>query len=192
MLFGLTPLYVFLYFYFWTLGAARQGSDGDFEGFIIEGALAVGMPLVRLGKMQLRWCHQCSLPVLEDESCGLCGGPTQEVQVTPPGDILKSEFVHEASTNPEYIKLFRDEYAYHPFHAFSMIACGQIALQRTSAVFIPGAEKPEYARGMGCIPTATFEEAMEQAVKITGPDPKIICTPEAFSGGAGVHLYLKK
>jgi len=109
-----------------------------------------------------------------------------------PEDILKSEFVYEASTNPEYIRLFRDEFAYHPFHAFSMISCGQIALQRTSAVFIPGAEKPEYARGMGCIPTATFTEAMEQAVKMTGPDPKIICTPEAFSGGVGVHLHLKK
>jgi lactate racemase len=111
------------------------------------------------------------------------------------GDIAgfcRSGFVEEASANPEYIRLFREKYAYHPYHAFSMLTCGAIALKHSSAVFIPGARNPEYARGMGCIPTNTFEEAMEQAVKITGPNPKILCTPEAFSGGAGVHLHLKK
>jgi nickel-dependent lactate racemase len=102
-----------------------------------------------------------------------------------------SEYVEQFATDPGYINLYREKYAYHPFHAFSMISCGTIALQRTAAVFIPGAEKPEYARGMGCIPTATFEEAMEQAIKITGNNPNIICTPEAFSGGVGVHLYPK-
>ena len=56
--------------------------------------LAGCMPLVRLGKLQLRWCHQCNLPVLEDESCGLCGGRTDEVHVTPPGDI-RPAFAHD-------------------------------------------------------------------------------------------------
>ncbi|HUL38694.1 MAG TPA: phosphoadenosine phosphosulfate reductase family protein [Methanomassiliicoccales archaeon] len=52
------------------------------------------MPLVRLGKMLLRWCHQCQLPVLEDEACGSCGGPTHEVQLTPPGDA-RPAFAHD-------------------------------------------------------------------------------------------------
>ncbi|MBN2240614.1 MAG: DUF2088 domain-containing protein [Dehalococcoidales bacterium] len=107
-------------------------------------------------------------------------------------EFCRSGFVEEISTNPEYVQRYREKYAYHPFHAFSMISCGGIALQRTSAVFIPGAKKPEYARGMGCIPTDTFEEAMEQAVRITGKNPRVICTPEAFSGGVGVHLHLKR
>ena len=72
------------------MGAA----GGSFEGFITAMALAVGMSLVRLGKMHLRWCHQCGLPVLEDERCGLCRGPTREVPVTPPGDV-RPAFAHD-------------------------------------------------------------------------------------------------
>jgi len=45
-----------------------------------------GVGAVRLGKMHLRWCHQCGVPVLEDATCGLCDGPTVEVKLTPPGD----------------------------------------------------------------------------------------------------------
>ncbi len=45
------------------------------------------MSLVRLGKLQLQWCHACHLPVLEDETCGRCSSPTTPVKVTPPGDI---------------------------------------------------------------------------------------------------------
>jgi phosphoadenosine phosphosulfate reductase len=45
-----------------------------------------GVGAVRLGKMHLRWCHQCGVPVLEDATCGLCDGRTVEVKLTPPGD----------------------------------------------------------------------------------------------------------
>ena len=37
-----------------------------------------------LGKILLRWCDACHVPVLS-ERCG-CGMPTREVKVTPPGD----------------------------------------------------------------------------------------------------------
>lgn len=106
--------------------------------------------------------------------------------------FCESDFVEEMATHPDYTFQYRNKYTYHPYHPFSMISCGTIALKRTAAVFIPGAKKPEYARGIGCIPTATFEEAMEGAKRIVGQNPKIVCTPEAFSGGVGVHLYLKK
>jgi phosphoadenosine phosphosulfate reductase len=52
------------------------------------------MPLVRLGKMHLRWCPNCNLPVLEEEICGLCGCSTHEVQLTPPGDV-RPAFAHD-------------------------------------------------------------------------------------------------
>ncbi len=38
-----------------------------------------------LGRIQLRWCDTCHVPVL-DEACGSCGGATRAVPVTPPGD----------------------------------------------------------------------------------------------------------
>lgn len=41
---------------------------------------------VRLGKIHLRWCDRCGVPILEQRSCGACGAPTREVGLTPPGD----------------------------------------------------------------------------------------------------------
>jgi phosphoadenosine phosphosulfate reductase len=38
-----------------------------------------------LGRIHLRWCDACHVPVL-DEQCGRCGGATREVPITPPGD----------------------------------------------------------------------------------------------------------
>ena len=62
----------------------------------------------------------------------------------------------------------------------------------SGAVFVAGAKAPSYARGMGFNPTTTFEEAFEQAKKIVGPNPKVLCTPECFSGGVAVHLHARK
>lgn len=41
---------------------------------------------VRLGKIHLRWCDRCNVPILEQNTCGTCGGKTREVKITPPGD----------------------------------------------------------------------------------------------------------
>ena len=106
-------------------------------------------------------------------------------------DFCKSPVVEQMSTDPDYTYQYRTMHTYHPYHPFSMISCGTIALQRTSAVYIVGAKKPEYAHGMGCIAVNTFDEAMEKAKRIVGDKPGILCTPEAFSGGVGVHLHLK-
>jgi phosphoadenosine phosphosulfate reductase len=40
---------------------------------------------VYLGRIQLNWCRACNLPILEESLC-TCGGPTQRVPLTPPGD----------------------------------------------------------------------------------------------------------
>lgn len=44
------------------------------------------MGAIILGKIHLRWCDSCNLPVLEQASCGICGGKTRPVDLTPPGD----------------------------------------------------------------------------------------------------------
>lgn len=71
-----------------------------------------------------------------------------------------------------------------------MISMGAIAHQRTSAVLIPGARKPRYARGMGCIPTRTFEDGLARAERYVGKNSRILVMPEAFRH-VGVHLYLR-
>ncbi len=45
------------------------------------------MAQVRLGRLQLRWCDACDLPVVDELACGSCGGRTRHVEHTPPGDV---------------------------------------------------------------------------------------------------------
>jgi phosphoadenosine phosphosulfate reductase len=42
---------------------------------------------VRLGRLKLRWCHRCNLPILDEDKCGACGATTARVRITPPGDV---------------------------------------------------------------------------------------------------------
>lgn len=100
-------------------------------------------------------------------------------------------FEHEAELahDPDAIFKYRFHYAYHPGHPLSMISMGAIAHQRARAVFIPGAQTPGYARGMGCIPTRDFDAALKQAERYVGKNPRILAVPEAFRS-VGVHLHL--
>jgi hypothetical protein len=90
----------------------------------------------------------------------------------------------------EYIDKYRFNYGYHAFHPFSMISCGHIAEIHCAAVYIVGAYEPGYARAMGMKTRATFEEAMKDAEKYTGKDPKILALPKTFRT-AGVHLMME-
>lgn len=95
------------------------------------------------------------------------------------------------ATNQEYIRKYRYCNAFHPFHGFSMMSCGHIAEMNTSAIYIVGAREPGIARGMGLKTRASFEEALEDAMKkYVGPNPNILALPMTFKIGA-VHLCMK-
>ena len=104
-------------------------------------------------------------------------------------EFLESEDAAEIALDPDYRYRYSNAYTYHPFHAMSMISGGAVSLLRTSAVFMPGAKAPALARGMGFIPTTTFAEALKAAERYVGKNPRILCTPECFSGGVAVHLH---
>ena len=106
-------------------------------------------------------------------------------------DFLASEDALKITTKTEWLFKYSNYYTYHPFHAMSMISGGSVPHLWTSGVFVVGPKEPKYARGMGFVPVNTFEEAMQRAKKIVGANPKIVCTPECFSGGVPVHLRLK-
>jgi nickel-dependent lactate racemase len=86
-------------------------------------------------------------------------------------------FEEEIATRPDYIAAFREGPAYHPFHGFSMLYMGGIALDRSRGIVIAGAEAPGYARGMGCEPVRSFEEAISRVSRHTGPDPRLLVIP---------------
>ena len=72
-----------------------------------------------------------------------------------------------------------------------MMSCGHIAEMNTSAIYIVGAREPGIARGMGLKTRATFEEALQDAMrKYTGPNPNILALPRTFTTAA-VHLCMK-
>lgn len=52
------------------------------------------MGAIRLGKNHLRWCYACNLPILESETCSVCGGKTKEMELTPPADA-RPAFDHD-------------------------------------------------------------------------------------------------
>jgi nickel-dependent lactate racemase len=107
-------------------------------------------------------------------------------------EFLASNEAMEIVGKYDYRYQYSHHYTYHPFHAMSMISGGSVPLLWSSAVFVAGAKAPTYARGMGFIPTTTFEEAFRQAKKLVGSNPKVLCTPECFSGGVAAHLHASK
>ena len=71
-----------------------------------------------------------------------------------------------------------------------MISCGHIAEEKCAAVYIVGAQEPGYARGMGMKTRATFEEALKDAEKYVGKNPRILALPKTFKT-TSVHLMMK-
>lgn len=105
-----------------------------------------------------------------------------------PTDFLHSPDAEAITQNIEYRYSYSNHFTYHPFHAMSMISGGAILGKRTQAVIMVGAQQPVYARGMGYIPVATMDEAMQLASRYVGKNPSVLCTPECYSGGSAVHL----
>lgn len=96
------------------------------------------------------------------------------------------------ATRKEYVDAYRFNYAYHPFHAFSMMSCGHIAEAHTAAIYIVGAMEPGWARGMGMKTRATFEEALADAKKkYVGENPSILALPKSFTTAA-MHIRMKE
>ena len=96
----------------------------------------------------------------------------------------------EIGNNQDDIYKYRFAYAYHPFHALSMVYMGTIAIKHTNAIFIAGAREPGYARGMGVKPANDFEGAFKEAKKYVGNDPNVLVLPEVFLK-PGFHLFRK-
>jgi hypothetical protein len=99
------------------------------------------------------------------------------------------KYGEHVSNKQEYIDKYRFNYGYHPYHAFSMISCGHIVEMHTAATYIVGAYEPGYARAMGMKTRATIAEALQDAERYTGPNPKILALPKCFKTAA-VHLMM--
>ena len=108
-----------------------------------------------------------------------------------PAEFLASPEAEAISRTYEYLFSYSNFHTYHPFHAMSMISGGAVPNLYASNVYIVGGKQPQYARGIGFNPVATFEDAMKDATRYVGKNPKILCTPRCFTSGSAVNLHLK-
>lgn len=113
-------------------------------------------------------------------------------QYTTVADFLNSDDMLKIATDPEYCRRYSEEYAYHPFHAMSMLSGGSVPEKWCSRVILVGAKAPRYARELGYTPVTSFDEALQLAERLTTKDPRILCTPNCFTSGAAVHLQVKE
>lgn len=102
--------------------------------------------------------------------------------------FLESADADRISTDNGYCFSYSNSYTYHPFHAMSMTAGGAVPFKWCSQVYLVGAQEPGYARGMGYRTLPTVEAALRDAERYVGKNPRILCTPEAFSGGLAPNL----
>ena len=100
------------------------------------------------------------------------------------------EDYYQKMDKEEYIRKYRFEYAFHPFHAFSMISCAHIAERDCDAVYIVGAKAPGTAREMGMKTRSSVEEALQDAKKYTGEHQDILVLPMTFKRPS-VHLCME-
>ena len=69
-----------------------------------------------------------------------------------------------------------------------MISGGAVPLKWCSQLYLVGARQPRYARGMGYRTLSTVADALKDAERYVGANPRILVTPECYSGGMAVNL----
>lgn len=87
------------------------------------------------------------------------------------------QYEDEISTRPELIRAYRHGYAYHPFHGFSMCYMGGLVDQYARVVYLVGAREPGFARALGAVPVPTFAQALSQAERHVGKNPRMLVVP---------------
>lgn len=105
--------------------------------------------------------------------------------------FLNSAEAERISSDSEYCYSYSNRYTYHPFHAMSMTSGGSVPLKWCAEVMVVGARKPGFARGMGYSTYTSVDEALKAARKHVGKNPRILATPECYSGGVAVNVTCK-
>jgi lactate racemase len=92
-------------------------------------------------------------------------------ETTDPATI-EQKFEEQYATDPWYIHLYRNSYAYHGVHPFYMWYWGSHALAHLGDVIIVGGDRAACAR-MGFRSATTFDDALEMASDTVGRSPRI-------------------
>jgi hypothetical protein len=77
------------------------------------------------------------------------------------------------ASNPLYMKLYQDAFAYHGVHGLINWMWSGMGLKQVKAVILAGAREPETARKIGFIPSPDLASAISMAREMTGPSSHI-------------------
>jgi hypothetical protein len=86
--------------------------------------------------------------------------------------LLESKYEEQFATDPWYIQLYRNSYAYHGVHPFYMWYWGAHALEHLGDVIFVGGNRKTTAR-MGFRAATTLADALEMASHTVGSSPSI-------------------
>jgi hypothetical protein len=92
-------------------------------------------------------------------------------ETTDPQQI-EAKFEEQYATDPWYIHLYRNSYAYHGVHPFYMWYWGAHAMDHLGDVIFVGADRKAVGR-MGFRTASTFADALEMAGETVGSSPSI-------------------
>lgn len=95
--------------------------------------------------------------------------------------------VEEFATNPEWVEAYRDRYAYHPFHAFSMLSMAAIGHRYASQIILLDPARPDLAEACGYATAGSMAEALRIARRTVGDRPRLLALPD-FLEGVPPHL----
>jgi hypothetical protein len=131
----------------------------------------VGQPLVRPGGVMILhhpvpWeFHQVHHPSYVDFFDEVLA------ETTDPAAI-ESKFEQQYATDPWYIHLYRNSYAYHGVHPFYMWYWGAHAMDYLGDVIFVGADRAAVSR-MGFRTASSFADALEMASDTVGRSPQV-------------------
>ncbi|MCZ6691966.1 MAG: lactate racemase domain-containing protein [Planctomycetota bacterium] len=86
---------------------------------------------------------------------------------------IHRRYEKEYATNPRYIDLYRNHYAYHGVHPFYMWTWGVSAMKHLSKVIAVAPKDAAVAERLGMEVAASLDEALEMASGATGPNPSM-------------------
>ncbi|WP_022911101.1 lactate racemase domain-containing protein [Aestuariimicrobium kwangyangense] len=185
----------------WPLAAQRTDVELDGDPFDV---LLLGMPRTfhygpGMGSNPILMMQACGAAIVRAKAAlvrapiviaaSICDGWFNDADFPsyrPAFDLLQAvdhprdmvQFHDQLSTDEGLVSRYREDYGYHPFHAFSMVYMGGVALDQTQAVVIAGAERPDLARAMGARTAPDVESALGHAAALLGRTPRVLCVPQ--------------
>ncbi|MGC9325153.1 MAG: lactate racemase domain-containing protein [Desulfomonilia bacterium] len=85
------------------------------------------------------------------------------------------ELAEDYAENPRYLRLYRDNFAYHGTHSLINWMWSGMCLKHLSAAIIAGARQPATARKISFLPARDLSEAISMARNLLGGRPSIGC-----------------